>query len=194
MPYPPDDRTSAPCSASGLPDRGTQASEPSPTLDATRVGLPSKFVCIKPKITKSGDSLRFGSEVATNWPPLLAIGGIRGLIRALPSFTIDNVSALSAEGLVTQWKSKTQELDESGRASLQAFVDRVKEADPHVSIFLATQEAASVNDSEAPQPTAPSVSQQSLGGSQTATDRRQNDEPDSLGPTRGDDSVFDERK
>jgi hypothetical protein len=149
-------------------------------MDASRVGLPPKSVYIMPKITRHGDSLQFRTDVATNWPPLLAIGGIHDLIRALPRFTLDNVSALSAEELVRQRELKMQETEESGRRSLQAFVNRIKGADSHVSVFLATQEGVSVNDSQTPPTNDPMVSEQRPAGSVNSTGREQNDPMDGL--------------
>jgi hypothetical protein len=164
-------------------------------MDASRVGLPPKSVYIMPKITRHGDSLQFRTDVATNWPPLLAIGGIHDLIRALPGFTIDNVSALSAEELVTQRELKVQETEESGRRSLQAFVDCIKGADSHVSVLLAAYEAASADGSQSPQTTAP-LAPQMLSDAEEESEPRQNAKANSLAdqglefnatPTRGDD-------
>ena len=203
MPHQSDDRTSASCSASESQACKTQTSEPSPTMGASQSRLPPKCVFLEPKIEKTGDSLHFRTDVATNWPSLLAIEGIRGLVSALPGFDIDNVSALSPEELVTERISKMQEIAGSGGASLKAFVDRIKQADSNVSVFIATQEVASANDSKTPPPHDPMESDQRFAGSLNPTDRDQNDQMDGqanqglsshVNTTRDDDESQDVRK
>jgi hypothetical protein len=115
----------------------------------------------------------------TNWRSLFAIEGIRDRISALPSFTIDNASALSPEELATESDSKMASIKESGPASMDAFEECIQNVDPQVSISY-VNDAASVNCSQAPQPTTPTVPQSRLGGSQDATDRTQEDGTDSL--------------